>query len=341
MASSSTLAQLSKTSIRLYRVLIRECRLAVSSGDHTIFLQRPLNPRDWGLARLFTCQNLLIQEHRSDGENCEHIRRKGFVYEPNEILKFVDNYLQYESVLLASTMSSPSSMWSSLDSFFVTTDTLTQTVRFAFRSSSVTPETTASSDQIKSDILRMHRRAIDAMRLLRVQLSLRDTTSVYYNPIHHVRVVATSTCVGRVATTTSMSMKQPEQHGPKYRFAYRIRVENCNDPVTTHTSVQLLGRSWNISEVGGDTFNVHAPTTGAVGHMPVIQPGQVFEYMSGVDLETTTGSMSGHFHMAIVDKESESMLVEEQKFAEDKFSDEKLFQLDVAPFALIATESQN
>ena len=34
--------------------------------------------------------------------------------------------------------------------------------------------------------------------------------------------------------------------------------------------------------------------------MPVLRPGQVFEYMSGVDLATPTGTMKGHFYMAKV-----------------------------------------
>ena len=34
--------------------------------------------------------------------------------------------------------------------------------------------------------------------------------------------------------------------------------------------------------------------------MPVLRPGQVFEYMSGVELATSTGIMKGHFYMAKV-----------------------------------------
>jgi hypothetical protein len=84
-------------------------------------------------------------------------------------------------------------------------------------------------------------------------------------------------------------------------------VENINDAEDNNTAVQLLGRAWNIYECRttnaslltklleegslppGDSDeqediqvrtlvqNVHEPKTGAVGHFPVICPGEVRE----------------------------------------------------------------
>ena len=98
---------------------------------------------------------------------------------------------------------------------------------------------------------------------------------------------------------------------PKYRFAYRIRVEN----ISPSTTVQLLGRYWHISEEhdnpendesSNEPIEVDAPYTGAVGQLPVIQPGEVFEYVSGTDLTTPKGVMMGHMYMATVPPQTRS-----------------------------------
>ena len=301
-STASALAKLNKTTIRLYRLLIRECNVLGTSTEEPIFLQRPLNPKYWGVARQHAIRR-----------NCSS----------TEILNFLDGYLENENAAVSEEMSvSPS-----LESFFVTVNTLKQTIRSTFRATPV-PET-------KPDILKLHRRAIDSIRLLKNQISLQRTTSVCYDPKHRIRVIATSISLGRGEASAT---KNHTSKVKKYFFTYRIRVENCNDS-NQENAVQLLGRSWFITpDDGGETTFVHSPTTGAVGHMPVIQPGQVFEYMSGTDLEATTGSMSGLFHMAVVPKETKSKLVDgDHNLVRESFSDDKLFQVEVAPFALIAT----
>lgn len=108
---------------------------------------------------------------------------------------------------------------------------------------------------------------------------------------------------------------------------------------------QLLGRTWYIREFqeknnnndsedngGGDSGNdntssgdgikatatvarrkreftkqvVDAPTSGAVGQLPVLQPGHVFEYMSGCELASGFGEMEGSFHFAFVPSSTKS-----------------------------------
>lgn len=105
--------------------------------------------------------------------------------------------------------------------------------------------------------------------------------------------------------------------------------------------MQLLGRYWSIDELtaGGreddtkERIVVDSPTTGAVGHLPVLRPGQVFEYMSGTDLLGTKGIMKGHFYMARVPDDRHSAKagdnVEALK-AGDKF------EVEVASFPLEA-----
>ena len=80
---------------------------------------------------------------------------------------------------------------------------------------------------------------------------------------------------------------------------------------------------------------VNAPITGAVGQLPVLQPGQVFEYMSGADLATTRGEMRGHFYMAKVSDDAKSANSGDDV---QSISDEDKFEAIVAPFPLLAQD---
>lgn len=143
-----------------------------------------------------------------------------------------------------------------------------------------------------------------------------------------LRVVATSSCV-EVAT--------PAEE-PRYRYAYRIRVENLPDNDKT---VQLLGRTWHIQEEDesrvpvGDPIVVQAPKTGVVGVLPVLHPGEYFEYMSGCELPSRNGTMSGALHMAVVPPRTKTALVGDDV---DAFHSKDQFQLVVQPFPLIAVD---
>lgn len=108
------------------------------------------------------------------------------------------------------------------------------------------------------------------------------------------------------------------------------------------TSASILFSSAESSDDDDDTNNskevqvtVDAPTTGVVGHLPVIRPGEIFEYTSGCDLTTPTGSMSGCFHMASVHPNTKSAQVGDPVDALHAPKD-KLFRMPVAPFRLIA-----
>ncbi|KAL3925786.1 MAG: hypothetical protein SGILL_000167 [Bacillariaceae sp.] len=172
----------------------------------------------------------------------------------------------------------------------------------------------------------LHKWAIRAIQIIREQQVLWKHSSVATTD-GVVRVVATSRCIGTsIPTPTSMppSETTPQilaDSAPKYRFAYRIRVENISDDQT----VQLMGRYWHISEepvprttgIAGMKANdieqeapppiiVDSPATGAVGQLPVLHPGQVFEYMSGTDLATPKGIMKGHLYMARVPSTTQS-----------------------------------
>jgi uncharacterized protein affecting Mg2+/Co2+ transport len=212
----------------------------------------------------------------------------------------------------------------------------------------------------------LHKWAILAIQNLREQQTLWKHSSVATTD-GVVRIVATSRCIGTsMPSPASMppSVITPQilaDSTPKYRFAYRIRVENVSDDQT----IQLMGRYWHISEEPPAMTSsisdidppppivVDSPSTGAVGQLPVLHPGQVFEYMSGTDLATPKGTMKGHLYMARVPSSArsaqsgdnvEALLKQKQKqhpegemeenddFAEDF----RLFEATVAPFPLEA-----
>lgn len=81
---------------------------------------------------------------------------------------------------------------------------------------------------------------------------------------------------------------QPEQ--AHFVWAYRVTIENLGQ-----VTVQLLKRSWRITDGLGREQRVHGP--GVVGEQPVLEPGEEFEYTSGTPLSTPSGFMRGLYHM--------------------------------------------
>ena len=85
----------------------------------------------------------------------------------------------------------------------------------------------------------------------------------------------------------------PDRSNPdesQFFWAYRVRIENLGD-----TPVQLLRRTWSITDAAGRTQLVHGE--GVIGQTPLIEPGGSFEYTSGTPLTTASGFMRGQYHM--------------------------------------------
>jgi len=87
---------------------------------------------------------------------------------------------------------------------------------------------------------------------------------------------------------------QPEYSSPSqyhYVFTYRITIENQSE-----FTIKLLRRHWfiydannsNVREVEGD---------GVVGQQPTIEKGQLHQYVSGCNLKSGMGKMSGSYTM--------------------------------------------
>ena len=90
-----------------------------------------------------------------------------------------------------------------------------------------------------------------------------------------------------------------EQSDPEqdlYAFSYTITITNVGE-----IAAQLISRSWNINDANGHTDRVRG--LGVVGHQPLLQPGQSFQYTSGTRLRTPTGTMHGSFFCVADDGE--------------------------------------
>ena len=93
-----------------------------------------------------------------------------------------------------------------------------------------------------------------------------------------------------VRVAVSYLADQSDPSAGRWFWSYHIRIENGG-----HEPVQLMAREWRITDGRGAVQLVSGE--GVVGEMPVIEPGESFDYVSGCPLATATGSMSGSYSM--------------------------------------------
>ncbi len=82
----------------------------------------------------------------------------------------------------------------------------------------------------------------------------------------------------------------------RYFWAYTIVIVNSG-----RETVQLKTRHWIITDGTGRNQEVHGE--GVVGEQPILEPGERFEYTSGVPLSTASGFMTGSYQMVTEDGE--------------------------------------
>jgi ApaG protein len=89
----------------------------------------------------------------------------------------------------------------------------------------------------------------------------------------------------------------PEQSTPErshHVFSYTITIKN-----TGAVAAQLISRHWLIVDAHDKTQEVRG--LGVVGHQPLLQPGEHFEYTSGTQLDTQFGTMKGEYFFVAED----------------------------------------
>ncbi|MCG7856125.1 Co2+/Mg2+ efflux protein ApaG [Flavihumibacter sp.] len=90
---------------------------------------------------------------------------------------------------------------------------------------------------------------------------------------------------------------QPDYSNPlagEFMFAYRITIDNHNN-----FSVKLHRRHWHIFDSNGDHREVEGE--GVVGVQPMLTPGDRYQYVSGCNLRSEMGRMSGTYQMENMD----------------------------------------
>lgn len=111
---------------------------------------------------------------------------------------------------------------------------------------------------------------------------------------------------------------QPEHSQPAndhFVFTYRITIENNSN----HT-VQLKARHWDIYDVTFPKNEVDGD--GVVGKQPVLEPGEIHQYVSGCNLRSGMGKMCGYYIM-------------------ERIIDGRLFNVEIPEFIMIAPHKLN
>jgi len=143
--------------------------------------------------------------------------------------------------------------------------------------------------------------ALQALTRLRFLSETYTTTVTSYKDILVKISVTTSPVPG-----LPVSIQTAASHFP---FAYRVRIHN----IGTQT-FQIVSRHWTFVDQAGKTIEVPRGSPRIVGHAPVLEPGQIFEYLSGVELRTPQGTMKGSLRVQVIDAEEGSNNNEKNQF---------------------------
>jgi len=93
-----------------------------------------------------------------------------------------------------------------------------------------------------------------------------------------------------VTVTPEFLAERSSPDAGEFFWAYTIEITN-RGPAT----VQLKTRHWKITDAHGKLQEVRG--AGVVGETPTLEPGESFEYTSGVPLPTPSGFMTGTYGM--------------------------------------------
>lgn len=97
-----------------------------------------------------------------------------------------------------------------------------------------------------------------------------------------------------VTSTPEFITDQSDPENDHYVFAYTMTIRNVGD-----IAAQLVSRHWIITDADDTVQEVRG--LGVVGHQPLLQPGESFQYTSGCALPTPVGTMRGSYQMVAED----------------------------------------
>lgn len=89
-----------------------------------------------------------------------------------------------------------------------------------------------------------------------------------------------------VKTWYRSDLSNPEEQ--QYFYNYHIFIENHRSE-----TIQLLHRHWKVEHLLAGDQMVEGP--GVVGELPIIEPGESFDYISGCQFWMPIGRMSGFY----------------------------------------------
>jgi len=98
--------------------------------------------------------------------------------------------------------------------------------------------------------------------------------------------------------------EQSDPSRSSYVFAYAVTIKN-----TGQVAAQLISRHWIITDAANHVEEVTG--LGVVGHQPLLQPGETFEYSSGAALKTPQGTMTGKYFCVAEDGEQFEVVIPE------------------------------
>ena len=95
-----------------------------------------------------------------------------------------------------------------------------------------------------------------------------------------------------IAVSVNPKFMPDRSSAEKSYFFWSYTIEITNRSAET---VQLKTRHWKITDAHGKLQEVRG--AGVVGETPTLEPGESFEYTSGVPLPTPSGFMTGTYGM--------------------------------------------
>lgn len=108
----------------------------------------------------------------------------------------------------------------------------------------------------------------------------------------------------RVEVQAVYLSEQSKPDDAQYAFAYTVRIAN-----TGNVAAQLISRHWIIRDETDRVIEVKG--LGVVGQQPLLEPGARFEYTSGSQIATPTGTMRGSYFFVAEDGHRFEVPIEE------------------------------